>query len=196
MLERYQPERKLPTTNKIWFPSQVDDETVYDKVYVPVPYDINFELSILASGADDAGKILEQILPFFTPEWTVTAKIFEDTHPDYTVDLPVVLNSVTSQDTYDEGWTKRRAVTWVLSFTMQAYFYGPISEHSIIKIAKVSFFTDVTANVVAERVTVQPGLTANGEPTSNISLTIPYDEIDENDDYGYIVTIETAPDDD
>lgn len=196
---RYAPDRKLNTIGKKSTKNNINGSSVYKRVYNPVPYDINFTLSIMTKTNEDATKIVEQILPYFTPEWTVSAKLLDDF--DDITDIPLVLTSVTASDNYDTSFTTRRAIIYTLKFTMKCYFYGPVGQAKLIKIAKVNFFTpkgsksysgNYQANV-ASTVTIQPGLTANGTPTTDINETIPYTQIDEEDNWDYIVTIEDYP---
>ena len=138
----------------------------------PVPYDVNFQLSIMVKNAEDGTQILEQILPFFTPEWTNTVQLIDDM--DIKLDIPLVLVSVSSDDTYDGDFETRRALIWTLDFTMKCYFFGPTKTKKLIKLANVNFFIDGfdtaigSANTPVERVSVEPGLI----PTANLAGTI------------------------
>lgn len=187
----YAQDRKLQTLGKINTRNNINGQNVYKKVFNPVPYDINFRLSIYSKSTEDGTRILEQILPYFTPEWTVSCKLLEDF--DERMDIPLVLNSVSTDDTYDSDYLTRRALVFDLDFTMKVYLYGPVTQSKLIKVAKVNLYPNLTTNTVFDRVTVQPGLTANGEPTSNSAASVPYTSIDEDDNYGYIVTIEEFP---
>jgi hypothetical protein len=112
------------------------------------------------------------------------------------MDIPVVLNNIGYTDTYDGDYRQRRAVIWQLDLTLKGYLYGPVKKSNIIKFVETNLRipnvpdgelqSAVGNTVISERVTVQPGLTSNGQPTSNVSLTVPYTEIDINDDFGYI----------
>lgn len=156
--------------------------------YTPAPYNLEFQLSIMAKYTEDATKIVEQILPFFKPEFTVTAKLIDDM--DLLVDIPVVLNSVNVEDSYEGSFEERRAIIWTLTFTLKGYYYGPTSPRKIIKFVDVGLYDSLTAaNTVAD-IYIQPGLTANGEPTTSITETIPYADINIDDDWAYIVRIE------
>ena len=188
----YASDRKLQTTRTISQTRDVNGTLLYNRVYAPVPYDINFRLQIMTKTTEDGTRILEQILPYFTPEWTVGVKLLEQF--DTLSDIPLVLNSVNMEDTYEGNFEERRALIHTLDFTMKAYFYGPQRDKKVIKIAFVNLYPSNTASIVFERVTVQPGMTELGEPTSDINLTVPYSEIEEDDTYGYIVTIENLPD--
>ena len=94
----YAGERKLKTIQRYTIASKTDTKK-RSLVYAPVPYDINFSLSIMVKSAEDGTQILEQILPFFTPEWTNSVQLIDDM--DITLDIPLVLISVSSDDTYD-----------------------------------------------------------------------------------------------
>jgi hypothetical protein len=126
----------------------------------------------MVKSAEDGTQILEQILPFFTPEWTNSVQLIDDL--ELKMDIPLVLVSVTSDDTYDGDFETRRALIWTLDFTMKGYFYGPIKNKKIIKFANVNFYIDGfdtaigSANTAEERVTIQPGLI----PTANLAGTI------------------------
>ncbi|NDG32803.1 hypothetical protein EB118_22380 [bacterium] len=113
------------------------------------------------------------------------------------LDIPVVLNSVTSEDTYDGGFENRRALTWTLEFTLKGYIFGPVKSSEIIKLANTNFYdTTIYDNIndaigntdIISSVDIEPGLLANGSPTSNSSLTVNVENIDANDNYGYIIT--------
>ncbi len=142
--------------------------------YVPVPYNIGFELGVIAKSQDDALQIVEQILPYFQPEWTTTVQLTED--PDVTLDIPLVLQSTSQDDVYEGGFEERRALIWSLDFTMKGFFFGPDYQQQIIKLANTqiydtTFLDDITAAPTsnleeAARITNQPGLLANNTPTT------------------------------
>lgn len=157
--------------------------------YAPAPYDLTFVLSIMVKYSEDGLKIVEQILPYFKPAFTVSAKLMDDA--DVITDIPIVLNSITKEDTYEGSYQELRAIVWTLTFTVKGYYYGPTTEKKIIKFTDVNFFTDMDATVVSEQINIQPGLTANGQPTTNIGQTIPYADINIEDNWAYIVRIET-----
>ncbi len=188
----YDPTRKLNTLNKLTKQSATagtDDEVKYQ--YQPVPYDMQFEMNILVKNAEDGTRIVEQIVPYFTPDFTVSVNLVPEV--DGPRDIPIVLNSITSQDQYEGAFTERRVLTWTLSFTLKGYLYGPTKKSKLIKKAETTFrlpedvatgnTTNTTSTVI---VTARPGLTANGQPTSNAAASLPYDEIISTDDYGFI----------
>jgi hypothetical protein len=166
----YAGERKLSTIKK--FTALGTNGTNRTIMYAPVPYDVNFQLSIMVKNAEDGTQILEQILPFFTPEWTNTVQLIDDM--DIKLDIPLVLLSVSSDDTYEGDFETRRALIWTLDFTMKCYFFGPTKTKKLIKLANVNFFIDGfdtaigTSNTALEKVTIRPGL----EPTANLAGTI------------------------
>ena len=99
--------------------------------YAPAPYDLNFTLSILAKNQNDAIQIVEQILPYFQPEYTVTMKMIDDLSDNR--DVPIVLNGVNYDDQYEGSFEDRRVIEYTLDFTMKTYFFGPVYTGKIIK---------------------------------------------------------------
>lgn len=184
---QYAPDRKLITGGKHFKP-QTDGTTKY--VYQPVPYDIIFNLYIMVKNAADGTRIIEQILPYFTPEFTVTANILPEM--GRTLDIPIVLNDTSVQDVYEGNFETRRSLVWSLTFTMKGYIYGPIRQSSLIHFANTGFILSddpQNANTSSPRiatVTAQPGQLANGAATANIALTVSYDDVDPTGDYAFI----------
>ena len=99
--------------------------------YSPAPYNLNFTLSILTKNMNDALQIVEQILPYFQPEYTVTMKMVDSMSENR--DVPIVLNSVSFQDDYEGSFEDRRIIEYTLDFTMKTYFFGPVYTGNIIK---------------------------------------------------------------
>lgn len=130
----YDSSRKLNRMQQI----KVDQSaTTKPTVYTPVPYNLDISLYVLTKTQEDGMQIIEQILPTFTPEYTLTINMVPDM--GITMDVPVILNSVTVQDDYDGSFTDRRFVTHTLNFEMKINLYGPISGQGII--------TTVNANI-------------------------------------------------
>ena len=118
----YDSTRKL---NKIMKVKKVADGTDAEQVksgFMPVPYNINFELYILSKNSDDALQIVEQILPYFQPEYTVTLR--EVPELDIIRDVPIVLNDISYEDDYEGDFASRRSIIYTLSFTAKYYLYG------------------------------------------------------------------------
>jgi len=197
---RYDGTRKLNTVGKI---AVKKDSNNFKYQYNPVPYNFEFKVYIYVKNTEDGTKIIEQILPYFTPDWTTTVKLIPEV--EEIKDIPVILNDVKYEDTYDKDFKERRAIIWTLDLTLKGYLYGPVKSAGIIKFINTTFYIpngvpdgqlqNVVGNTSpSEKISIQPGLTVNGTPTSNISLTIPYQEIEVSDDYGFIDII--TPNDD
>ena len=99
--------------------------------YQPSPYNINFSLSILAKNAIDALQIVEQIVPYFQPEYTVAMRMVDSMSE--VRDVPVILNSITMEDMYEGSFEERRVIEYTLEFTMKTYFFGPVYTGEVIK---------------------------------------------------------------
>ena len=185
----YDGSRKLSTTHSYVNKNAPGTFNAYTKVYVPVPYNIRFRLSVLVKEAEDATKIVEQILPFFTPDFTVSVKLLDDM-PNYVLDIPIVMNSISVEDNYDQSFKVRRSLVWNLDFTMKGYLFGATMPSKIIKIAHTNTYTDFSNTASGFSSTISPGLTVDGNPTSNVAESIPLYQINEDDNYGFIVEIE------
>ena len=192
----YDGSRKLHTVGRS-VTGDPSDKNSFKYQYNPVPYNINFKVYVYVKNAEDGTKIVEQILPFFTPDWTTSVNLIPEV--DITMDIPIILNNIDYQDTYDEAFTDRRAIIWTLDLTLKGYIYGPVKRTGIIKFASTNFYipsvpdgqisTAIGKSKREVLITNQPGLTANGQPTDNINLTIPYNQISANDDFGFITQI-------
>ena len=193
----YDGERKLNTLQKNV--KVGDDKSKVKSVYNPVPYSMNFSLYIYVKNAEDGTKILEQILPFFTPEWTATVNLIPEM--DLTYDVPTILNSASSEDVYEGDFDTRRALIWTLEFTMKGYVFGPITSSNVITLANTNFFAEERSGVIGssnttnETVIVKPGLTNTGIATTNNEITVDRSEIDADDNYGFVTIKSTVEDD-
>lgn len=187
----YASDRKLQTTTPIYTKNNVNGNSVLKKVYQPVPYDIQFTMSIISKSTEDGARIIEQILPYFTPEWTISVKLLSD-FDNYT-DIPIVINSLDIQDEYTGDFKERRALTYTMVFNMKAYLFGPVTQSKVIKISNVNMLAPLESNTVLTKIVTRPGLDANGNPTTLLANTIPYQQIDETDNFGYIVTSSSFP---
>jgi len=121
--------------------------------YAPVPYNFDFSLSIYVRNTEDGTQILEQILPFFTPDFTITMDFIASM--DQTYDMPVILNSVTPEVDYEGDFMNTRLIIWNLSFTAKAYIWPPVKAPTgkMITQANVNIYTDST-NLDAQKVYV------------------------------------------
>ena len=116
-----------------------DNADKLDTQYMPVPYNLDFELYILAKQSDDALQIVEQILPYFQPDYTITIKDMTDM--GIKKDIPVILNSIGYEDDYQGDMQQRRAIIYTLSFTTKFYLYGPVTSSSVIKTVQVDQYS-------------------------------------------------------
>jgi hypothetical protein len=134
----YAPERKLNSMNRIT--SEVKVNGKYPNVYQPVPYDLNFSLYVMVKNAEDGTQILEQILPFFTPDFSVTMNVLPDL--DIKLDIPTVLQTVNSEDTYEGDFETRRVLTWQLDFVVKGYVFGPVRNNVDITTLDVNVYDE------------------------------------------------------
>jgi hypothetical protein len=166
-----------------------DDKRFY--AWSAAPYNIDFSLYIMTKYSEDATKIVEQIIPFFKPEWTATVKLINGLDP---IDIPIILNGITNEDLYEGSFEERRSVLWTLNFTMKGWYFGPEREKKIIKFVDTDLWTSSDPSKDPEvGVNVYPGLTANGAPETDPDLTIPYTDIEYNDDWGVVRVITSNP---
>ena len=164
----YDPARKLSRVQKF---KKVKGNTSrqLDTQFMPVPYNLEIVLYVLAKQSDDALQIVEQILPYFQPDYTLTIKDMEDM--GIARDIPIVLNSINYEDSYRGDYTERRAIMYTLDFTTKFYLYGPVTSSKVIKTVQVDQYADLpsTAPKREQRYTVTPN------PTS----------ADADDDFGF-----------
>lgn len=150
------------------------------KVFMPVPYNIGFELKILSKLNDDALQIVEQILPYFQPSFNLTIDLVDSIGEKR--DVPIVLDSVTFEDDYEGDFTTRRALIYTLGFTAKTYLFGPIAESTegLIRKVQVDYYTG-TDTQSAKR---------------ELRYTVTPDPIDAepDDDFGFSETIENFSD--
>ena len=134
----YDPARKVTTTQTF---TVKDPDTGKDskKAYLPVPYNMQFELAIMCKLNDDALQITEQILPYFQPAYNVTVNLVSSIKEKR--DIPIVLENITMQDDYEGDFTQRRVLLYTLRFTAKTYLFGPVSDASkdIIKKSTVNY---------------------------------------------------------
>jgi len=138
----YDPTRKSGITQTF----KASDGNNLKKVYMPVPYNIGFELSILTKLNDDALQIVEQILPFFQPSFNLTVDLISSIGEKR--DVPIVLDSVTFQDNYEGNFSTRRALIYTLRFTAKTYLFGPVAESTdgLIRKVQVDYHLDTNTS--------------------------------------------------
>jgi tail sheath stabilizer len=195
---QYDGSRKLVTAGRIAVQDPSSNSNLLYQ-YNPVPYNISFKLSIFVKNVEDGAKIVEHILPFFTPEWTTTCIMIPELNARE--DVTVVLHGINCQDSYDGEFKKRMAIVWDLDFTLKGKFYGPIKRGPIIQFIDMPIYAvdyvanSLSSNSVSEltaydaTVQVVPGLTANGLPTSNAAASVNVNMISVNTDYGFVTSV-------
>ena len=167
----YDPSRKLNRVQKFKKVKGANSNRL-DTQFMPVPYNIGFQLYILSKQSDDALQIVEQILPFFQPDYTLT--INDMTDMGIKRDVPIILNGISYEDDYDGDFAERRSLIYTLDFTAKFYLYGPVTSSSVIKTVQVDQYADIKDNAPRreQRYKVQP------KPTN----------ADADDDFGFSET--------
>ena len=174
---QYDASRKINKMQKTIRVKSGEDGKKMNYNYAPVPYNISFNLYSFTATAENGLQIIEQILPFFQPEYTVTMNMV----PELNIkrDVPIILNSVNYEDTYNGEFTQRRAVIYTLQFTAKTYLYGPMSNQGIIKSAQADLGADTEPALARdERIVVVT------KPTT----------ADADDDFGFTTTITSFTD--
>tara|TARA_B100000035_G_C20968198_1_gene539775 strand:+ start:170 stop:1012 length:843 start_codon:yes stop_codon:yes gene_type:complete len=136
---QYDPTRKSSITQTF---RAADSGGNVKKVFMPVPYNIGFELNILSKLNDDALQIVEQILPYFQPSFNITVDLIDSIGEKR--DIPIILDSINFQDDYEGDFTTRRSLIYTLQFTAKVYLFGPIAEspEGLIKKVQVDMAAD------------------------------------------------------
>jgi hypothetical protein len=146
----YDPSRQLPKMNKCI--KIGDDTTKGDTIYTPVPYNVSFQLNVYAKSQDDALQIVEQILPYFTPQYTVTVNPLDEY--DVKQDTPITLTGVSFQDDYEGLLEARRSIIYTLDFDMKISLYKDISTgSSIINTTRVDIFDYIDTDLLYSTIT-------------------------------------------
>lgn len=141
---QYDPTRQLPKVNNI--AKAGNDITKKQKIYTSTPYTISFQLNIYAKSQDDALQIVEQILPYFAPQYTATIKPFADI-PSLTEDVPIALSGVQFSDDYEGAIEQRRTIIYTLDFEMKIALYGPEGTGNIIRDVRNNYFLQEAGNL-------------------------------------------------
>lgn len=170
--------------------------------YNAIPYKIEWELYIIGKNYDDVYQIIEQINPYFNPDWTVQIKLLPTL--DRSWDIPIRKIGDSSEEAYEGNFETPQRIIHTMKFEMDAWVFGPIKKSGVIKRIQLDFaipsgegpITKLDEQIVgrSERMVISPGLTIDGKPTNDPDETIPYHEITENDDYGFIAEIQNFAD--
>jgi len=177
---QYDPSRKSGVTQTF----KASDGNNLKKVYLPVPYNIGFELNILSKLNDDSLQIIEQILPYFQPAFTLTVDLVNSIGEKR--DIPVVLDNISFQDDYEGDFSTRRALIYTLQFTAKTYLFGPIASTTDGLIRKVQVDTHTTTDIASAkreiRYTVQPD-PINAEPDDDFGFDGSWEYFDDGKTY-------------
>ena len=125
----YDAQRKVTTTQ--FFIAKDSNNNELKKSYMPVPYNVDFELSIYTITNDDMLQIIEQILPYFQPHFTLSIDLIQEIGEKR--DIPITLNSISMNDDYEGDFSTRRSLIYTLTFTAKTYLFGPISNQDVSK---------------------------------------------------------------
>jgi hypothetical protein len=131
----YDPSRKVTTTQTFLSPA-TSDKAEEKKTYMPVPYNMNFELSIMCKLNDDALQLVEQIVPYFQPSYALSVDLVSTIGEKR--DIPVILENITMVDDYEGDYSTRRVLLYTLRFSAKTYLFGPVSSTTSDIIKKVA----------------------------------------------------------
>lgn len=138
----YDSNRQLPKMNS-YKRSIAGEATKMSKYYIGVPYLLSFQLNIYGKSHDDCLQVVEQIIPYFNPQYTVSVKPYDNVE-DIAEDVPIALQSVSFSDDYEGALETRRTIIYTLDFEMKVNFYGPAprrgQEDKIIREVNVNTF--------------------------------------------------------
>ena len=138
----YDPIRKMNRVQKFKkVKSSSTDSNKLDTQFMPVPYNMNITLYAMAKNSDDALQIVEQILPYFQPDYTLTIKDMTDM--GIKKDVPMVLTDVSYEDSYQGDFEARRAIIYTMSFTAKFFLYGPVTSSKVIKTVQVDQYANL-----------------------------------------------------
>lgn len=126
--------------------------------FVPAPYDLEFQLNVMTKHTEDGLKIIEQIMPFFKPDFTASVKLVDELEMYF--DVPIIMNNITMSDEYEGDFTTRRTLNWTLNFTVKAYYFGPVSNKRTIKFVEARTYEDLPSadQQPLQNHTLQPGV--------------------------------------
>jgi len=193
----YDSERKLNSLGVRYNTTQDDKEK---SMHNPVPYNIGFSLNVYVEHFDEGLQIIEQIVPFFSPYLNIPSKLIYD-DMGIVDDVPVLLNDVSLEENYEGQFEDRRVIMWRLNFTLKTNIFKPVKESDLIRQVETNVISTPTGD--SGEVTPQekqqaqesgsksksvtkPGLTDQGQPTTKESESVPKEQIEADDDFGFI----------
>tara|TARA_B100000965_G_scaffold113242_1_gene93463 strand:- start:43 stop:888 length:846 start_codon:yes stop_codon:yes gene_type:complete len=165
---------------------KAQDDKKFKKVFMPVPYNLGFELNIMTKTQDDALQIVEQILPFFQPGFTLTVDLVKSIGEKR--DVPLILNNISYQDDYEGNFETRRALIYTLSFTAKTYMFGPIADSTdgLIRKVQLDYYTDTNTRTASREMRYTVKATAKKDYNED-QVIDQYDDplIPPGDDFGF-----------
>ena len=168
----YDPSRKLNKMSKTRMP-KVDGNTsaqtnkmIFN--YNPVPYNITYQLFIFTASAENGLQILEQIVPYFQPDYTVTINMIPKMNLKR--DVPIVIGNINYEDNYDGDFNTRRAVIYTINFTAKTYLYGPTTDAGVVRKVQTDLGTDTQSKAREERIVITPN-PASAKPGDDFGFT-------------------------
>ena len=177
---QYDPSRKAGVTQTF----KASDGSNLKKVYMPIPYNLGFELNIFSKLNDDALQIIEQILPFFQPSFNLTVDLVKSIGEKR--DIPIVLESIDMQDDYEGDFSTRRALIYTLRFVAKTYLFGPVSDTTEGLIRKVQVDVHTNTNTKSAkremRYTTVPN-PIDASPTDDFGFTESWDQFTDSKTY-------------
>jgi len=165
----YDPTRKVTTTQRYTVKDPVDGKET-SKVFMPVPYNMQFELAIMCKLNDDALQITEQILPYFQPAYNVSVNLVGAINEKR--DIPIILENITMQDDYEGDFTQRRVLLYTMRFTAKTYMFGPVTSATkdIIKKSTVTYLSGSDRSTAHRDVTYSVKPRAVKNYTGNVAI--------------------------
>jgi len=177
---QYESQRQITKTTQ--FRSVSSKDGSQDYFYTGIPYILNFQLSIMAKTQDDALQIVEQIIPYFNPQYTFAMRPFDD-YPEITEDIPVAINAVTMANDYEGGLDQRNTIIYTLDFEMKITFYGPIAKDpKLIRKVNTNFFLLGDSDTPVSRLVTTPD-PLDVSPDSDYGFTEVWTDFIENGQY-------------
>jgi len=193
----YDSQRKLNSLGVRYNTTETGSEK---SMYNPVPYNIGFSLNVYVEHFDEGLQIIEQIVPFFSPYLNIPSKLVYD-DMGIVDDVPVLLNDVSLEESYEGQFEDKRVIMWNLSFTLKTNIFKPVKESELIRQVEtnvISTPTESSGEVTPQEVqkaqesgsksksVTKPGLTDQGEPTTKESESVPKEQIEVDDEFGFI----------
>ena len=179
----YDPSRKSSLVQTF---KTCDDGSKVKKVFMPVPYNIGFQLNILSKLNDDSLQILEQILPVFQPHFNLTIDLVESIGEKR--DVPIILDSVNFQDDYEGSFDTRRALIHTLNFTAKTYLFGPIADSSdgLIRKVQVDVYSSTDRSIARREMRYTVSATAKEDKNNDgVINQQDHDLVMPGDDFGF-----------